>query len=270
MAAGDDLNQHLATYPKGNGLEIKWMTQQPSPVDMAAHEIAGMSIPHNRILDLQFRRTALGMSFEPLFLTVIGERVFRHEDSMATLYIVLDEAIDTDNMPQVLDKAVEFKDKYHADYIFCPKEPDSMVQALRRCDGLGHYPPPQIEAAARTRFKSFVSFERTAAVTARALPTDDAMSSQLNAILDSPTMSPRTNTPMLGADAQPLPRVMFFDDFPTFRTMQGVRTANTGGVTALWLVVTGLEYSTVYEPTQEDKDAERRRFEHPNRNPTGY
>jgi hypothetical protein len=264
------MNEHLATYPKGKDLEIKWMTQQPSPADEAAYELQGMSIPHRRILDLQFRRTAIGMSFEPLFVTVVGERAFRYEDAIATLYVVLDEAIDTDNLPQVLEQAVNFKDKYHVKSLFCPQEPESMAQALRHVDGLSHYNPPQLEAVARGRWPGFVDFELTTAISARALPNIDAITSQLNAILDSPTMSPRTKTPIIGADAQPLPRIMFFDDFPTFRTMQSVRTANPGGTTALYMAVNGLERSGVYEPTKEDREMEQARFDSPNKNPAGY
>jgi hypothetical protein len=264
------MNQHLATYPKGDKLEMKWLTQLPSPADEAALEIAGTPTPRQRDLTIGFRRTAIGLCLDPLFVTVVGERAWEFEDKEATAYVPLDEAIDTDNIADVLEQVVRFKDQYLSSSVYCANEPDSMVQALRRIDGLSAYPAPQIEAVAQDRWPTFVDFNTVAAVNIRNLPDEHTITTVLNATMDEKVTNPRTGLPLIGADAQAIPRILFLDDFPTYRTMQSLRTNAPGGTTALYLAVFGLTHSKVFKPTAEEREADRLRFDNPNRNPTGY
>lgn len=260
------MNEHIATYPRGDSISILWMTVHPSPIDELAHQQVGLPLPSARKLEMTFRRIAIGISLEPLFVTVVGERVFTHEDQTSSVYVVLDELLDTDNPSQTFTNTIRLKDQYHAQMIFCSHEPASLTESLRRLEGLSYYNPPYIEQVARTRWPSFTDFELTAAVLPREVPSAESLGSDLNNLLSETARDPRTQGDLLGADAQPIPRLLFLDDFPVYRTLQSVRTNQPAGTTALWLAIKGLE-TTGIPRTYTDEDLFSTS---PNRNPAGY
>ena len=255
------MNQHIATYPEGRELKMIWLTAQPSVVDLAAYDAAGLPLPRSSELKMGFRRSAIGMSFSPLFVTVVGERYFEHNSKSSTLYIVLDEALDTEIPSRTFEAAIALKDQYRSNLVFCPA--DGMFEAVKSLEGLTRYPEPHIEALARGRWPSFVDFELVAAVRPKETPSIEQMSAEINGLLSDHTQDPRTGRAMIGADAEPIPRILFLDDFPSFRTMQSVRTNTLGGTTALWNAITGLENTGVPPPIPIEPPPTRR-------NPTGY
>jgi hypothetical protein len=262
------LNEHIATYPTDKGVEALYMTQHPSPADEAAWEQTGAKLPRSRKLTLPFRRIAIGVSFEPLFVTVIGERVFTHDQNVESVYLVIDEGLDTSHLTDLLPLVVALKDKHRASAVYCPSEPDDLLRALATTDGLARYAPPQLEQLARQAFPSFVNFELVASVVSRDLPDPDSIASALNDYLDQPVIDPRTNLPMVGADAEEVKKLVFMDDFPMFRTMHAVRTASEGGATACFLAISGLEKSAPLHQMANERKNDRLPVE--NRNPTGY
>jgi hypothetical protein len=262
------MNEHVATYPTEKGVESLYITPHPSIADEAAWEQTGAALPKSRTLTLPFRRIALGVSFDPLFVTVIGERTFTYDDRVSTVHIVLDEALDTEHLNEWLDVIVALKDRHRATAIYCPNEPKEMVNTLQRTEGVTRYEPPHIDQVARAAFPSFVSFDLTAAVVGRDVPAPEAVGAALNSWLGEPVIDPRTNTPMIGGDAQPVHKLCFLDDFPMFRTMHAVRTATPGGATACYLALGGLEQSSAMANlTSQPRE---RAMPVPNRNPSGY
>ena len=264
------MNEHVATYPKGDKLEGLWLTPHISPADEVANELLGTPLPNTKKLNLTFRRTAIGMAFDPLFITVIGERHFEYMDSESTLYIVLDEAIDTENLNQATQALIELKDKYRVRQVFVPEGPVSELESIKRLEGLTYYSDPQIEASTRTRFPTFVDFDLTSSIVSRDIPTESVLASQINDLLSEPVLDPRTEMEMVGADGTPIHRLLFLDDFPMFRTLQSVRTNSPGGSTALWLATSGLTSARIRRRTSEEIEKEKERFYSPNRNKTGY
>ena len=258
------MNQHLATYPTKDGIQMLWLTATPSLMDENAYHATGLELPNASKLEMDFRRTSMGISFDPLFVTVVGERVFEHEDTLETVYIVLDEALDTDILTDTLNKVIELKDKYSVRNVYCPNEPEMTLRTLRGMDGLCRYPEPQIKPIAKGRWPSFVDFDTVAAVIPRELPGLDSQAAQLNSILSDIAQDPRSGSDMVGADSQPVPRILFLDDFPTYRTMHSMRSNSPGGTTALWLAIMGMETTGVRPKYVDD------RFEPSTRNPTGY
>ena len=244
------MNEHVATYPTEKGVESLYITPHPSIADEAAWEQTGAALPKSRTLTLPFRRIALGGSFDPLFVPVIGE------------------ALDTEHLNEWLDVIVALKDRHRATAIYCPNEPKEMVNTLQRTEGVTRYAPPHIDQVARAAFPSFVSFDLIAAVVGRDVPAPEAVGAALNSWLGEPVIDPRTNTPMIGGDAQPVHKLCFLDDFPMFRTMHAVRTATPGGATACYLALGGLEQSSAMANlTSQPRD---RAMPVPNRNPSGY
>ena len=248
------LNEHFATYPESGELKMLWRTSTPSPVDEQLYEATGHPLPNTTKLDLSFRRTAIGLSMDPLFVTVVGERHFEYQENEETVYVVLDEALDTDILTKTLQSLIELKDRYHVKSLFC--------QEPLHLEGLTSYPEPHIKQLAQQRWPSFVNFDLTCQILPRETPDVDSMASQLNIILSDMATDPKTGMEMIGSDGDPIPKLLFFDDFPVYRTMHSMRSKAAGGTTALWLAVHGLMTSRVWdldEPTFSD-----------NRNPAGY
>lgn len=264
------MNLHLATYPSGDSLRALWLTDHPGISDEVASELTGADLPRSRKLELGFRRIVIGVCFDPLFVVAVGERAFIWQDTVSTLYLPLEEIIETDIPAHAMRDLIGLKDRFRVRTIFCPHEPAASVEALQRLEGLTHYPAPRVESAAKTRWPSFVDFELTAGIRAVNLPDERTISNQLNEVMSAFAIDPRTDEPMIGADSLPIPRLMFLDDFQVYRTLQSVRTNAIGGVTALWLAVQGMERTAVRRPTREERELQRERLLGGHRNPTGY
>jgi hypothetical protein len=238
------VNQHLATYPNGQGLKALWITQQVSQADELAHELHGTPLPQGRKLEMPFARTCMGICFEPLFLCVVGERKFHHtpSDRSESVYVVLDEILETTIPAELFRQAIELKDQYRISHIFAPTMPGSLAETLRRTEGLTHY-SDRNEHIARERWSSFVDFDCVSGVILTDAPNDQALTSEVNGFLQSEAVDPKTQTPMRGTDGEALPKLLFLDDMPMLRTLQSVRTGNLGGSLALWNAVRGLEHT---------------------------
>jgi hypothetical protein len=249
------MNQHVATYPTRDGVQCLWLTAQVSPADELALEMHGTPLPHGQKLELPFRRIVLGIAFEPLFVTVVGERWFQHEstDETESIYVVLDEALDTNVSAEMLRQCIELKDRYRVSRIFAPTVPGSLAETLRRQDGLTHYPSPHIDQVARQRWPSFADFELTPGVHLRDVPSEETINSELNDVLQTNALDPKTGLEMRGTDGEPIPRILFLDDMPMLRTLQSVRTGAMGGCLALWNALQGLQTTNVRTaPDNED------------------
>jgi hypothetical protein len=264
------VNTLLATYPKSDSIQALWLTEQPSIVDEMAHEQIGLELPREKTLELSFSRIAIGFSFDPLFITVIGERRFDYNGKHETIYIPLAESLDTDNITQTLDDLISLKDTYRASIIFVSSSPASMLESVRKLEGLTHYTEPKLEHLAQRQFPSFVDFDLTSSIAPIDIPDENTISADLNDMLSTPAIDPKSGLDLMGADMQAIPRLMFLDDFPTFRTIQTVR-ANAPGAQAIWLATHGLNRSVKKALSIEDERFQRDIDRQPRvRNPTGY
>ena len=259
------MNQHVATYPHGDDLRILWLTKHPGISDEGASELVGAPLPTERTLELPFSRTAIGVSFDPLFACVVGQRTFVKGDHVSSCMIVLDEILDTDSSTDAWTQIRVLKDRYRSQFVFCPSRPEDAVRSLRALDGLSRYPADMLEATARTRWPEFVSFDTVAGVVPRDV-TPVQVESELNAYLNDVVTRPGSDgDPLIGADGAPVPMILFLDDFPVYRTMQSVRTNQVGGTTALYLAVRGLLNSHATRLSEPPRPDHLRA-----RNPTGY
>ena len=261
------MNEHIATYPSSRGLTALWLTTQTSPADETALEMFNVPTPAHRKLPIEFRRIVLGMNFDPLFLCVVGERWFEYDDRTESVYVVLDECLETDVPAEVFRYAIELKDRYRASHLFAPEAPSGLAESLRRTEGLAFYAEPKVEAVSRQRWPTFVDYDTTANVVLKPAPDPQHLTSELNEIMSSNAIDPKTNQHILGADGVPIPRLLFLDDFPMYRTLQSVRTGSPGGATALWMALKGLSSTTVMQRLPDDDLFAPRET---SRNPTGY
>jgi len=239
------VNELLATYPTSKGVSVMWLTNQVSPADEMAQEMHGIPLPKSRKLELPFSRIVMGMCFEPMFVCIVGERCFEFEDRSESVFVVLDEVIDTTVTADVFRQAAELKDKYRVSHIFAPTQPGSLAESLRRKDGLTFYPEPHIEQVARERWPTFADFDLVPGVSLRDIPATETLTAELNDLLQSEAIDPKTQYPMRGKDGDSIPKLLFLDDMPMLRTLQSVRTGNLAGSLALWNAVKGLGSSSV-------------------------
>ena len=260
------MNDHLATYPTSKGVSVMWLTTQVAPADEMAHEMHGTPLPKNRKLELPFRRIVMGMCFEPMFVCVVGERWFEFEDRAESVFVILDEIIDTTVTAEVFRQSIELKDKYRVSHIFAPTQPGSLSETLRRTDGLTFYPEPHIDQVARQRWPTFADFDLIPGVTLREIPSKETLTSEVNDMLQSEAVDPKTQNPMRGNDGDAIPKLLFLDDMPMLRTLQSVRTGNLAGSLALWNAVKGLGSTSV----RVSHDSEEHLEKGAGNNITGY
>jgi|TARA_R110000751_G_scaffold291602_1_gene398581 hypothetical protein len=252
------MNDHLATYPTAKGVNALWTTNQVSPADEMAHEMHGIPLPKTRKLEMGFRRIVMGMCFDPMFVTVVAERWFEFEERSEAVFVILDEIIDTTVTSDVFKQMIELKDKYLVDHIFAPTQPGSFTETLRRTDGLTYYSEPKIEQVAGTRWPSFVNFDNVPRVTLRDIPSTETLTAELNDMLQSEAVDPKTQYAMRGNDGDAIPKLLFLDDMPMLRTLQSVRTGNMAGSLALWNAVKGMASSAVVLSVDQDEYMEQK------------
>ena len=264
------MNEHIATYPTGQGLTSMWLTPMPSPADEKTYDLTGIPSPKMRKVELPFRRVVIGLSFDPLFVTVVGERWFKYQDKEESVHVVLAEALDTDIPAEVFRRVLELKDNHRATRIFTPKEPVHMMESLQRVEGISHYRQPNIEASARTRWPTFVDFDTTADVSSTELPDTNTITAELNGLMDTTAVDPRTDRAMVRAHGLDIPRVLFLADLPVYRTLQSVRTTHPGGTIALWLATHGLNNSADLTDLPDYEETLHELASTNSRNPTGY
>ena len=185
------------------------------------------------------RRTVLGIGFPSstdyghtshAYVCVAAERVWPCEVDDHTAperqYIIIDEA-ECMLMSQLVEHCIRLKDTYLCSAAFCANDPISLVEGLKRTEGLSHYrdEPPHL---LRERFKSFVS--RQTRVSVQDLPVDiDGARKDINVLLDTQLQFPGTGIPIYGVN------------FHTDLADQAVQRSEPKYLVPVWLAVNGLD-----------------------------
>ena len=265
---------HLITSRAGDELKLLYQ-------DLSQHH-PGQAPGLDRV-----RRTALGMSFPAEdgrssygYVCVVAERCYWSRDPVKPperQYVVLDEA-GSSSFYGLSDDVVALKDQYLSDFVSCPASPVSSVEALRRMEGLTHYPedPPQL---LRQRWKTFISRNTVAAIRETSLPDGADIHTDLNTMWDKELQHPDDGLPVFGSAATAPLKALYVlgssreSNFTTTLAAQGIRTRDETVLSALWLAVRGLE-STLWSgmSSTEDPRERLRPFEEASdpRNVSGY
>ena len=224
------------------------------------------------IFRYELSRTALGLGIEDqvAFICVVGERTYWHPDRKGRperLYVVLDEA-EPRTPADLFEKAVEYKDRYLAHMIFMPDQPDALVEAARRHEGLTYY-QFQDPFVNRERWPTYVDAYTRAGLTELKVPQAATLHGDLELLMSTEVLDPATNKALSdrpGPGGRPIHKLLFPNDFPTARTRTAVRQGLLPLCRPLWCAVTGLERSQP-KPPKEDGPIEVPQGGHP---VTGY
>jgi len=254
---------HLTSQHRNRQVEVVYHLE---PEDRQQHRTDG------EIFRYELSRTALGMGIEDqvAFICVVGERTYWHPDQKtrpSRLYVVLDEA-EPRTPAELFDKAVEFKDRYLCHRAYMPDQPEGLVDAARRHEGLCWY---QFQDAFlnRERWPTYVDSANKAGLTELKVPGAATLHGDLELLLSTEVLDPATNkalTDRAGPMGRPIHKLLFPADFPTARTRTAVRQGLLPLCRPLWCAVTGLERSIPRTP-KEDGPVETPPQGHP---VTGY
>ena len=228
------------------------MHSAPSDEDVVAAEALNTKVARSKeyFTELPFRRTAIGLSIveAPFHVVVVGERYFEYEDQMERIYVVLDEA-EFLTMHSLGTALIDFKDRYHISTIYCPNYPPSTYEALRNTDGLSHYrndsDPMQV---AKAKWPSYISYDRVAAIQAEETPAEATVHREIEQFLAADAIDPRTQKPLLAADGEPLPKLLFPNGLTNRNMLMAIRRADIQPSVALYHAIHGLESSGGWSP----------------------
>jgi hypothetical protein len=240
---------HLITSRAGDELRLLYQ-------DLSQHR-PGQAPGLDRV-----RRTAIGMAFPTEegrdsygYACTVAERCYWPRNITASAirggkaperqYVVLDEA-GASSLFSLLEDATFLKDRYLSDFVACPNAPASAVEALRRAEGLTHYPddPPQI---LRQKWPGFVSQSTVAFVRDTPLPDEAVLRTDLNTLWERELQHPDDGLPIFGSAAEAPLKALYLlgstreSNYSTSQAAQGVRTGDMTVLSALWLAVKALE-----------------------------
>ena len=247
---------HLTSQHRNRQIEVVYHLE---PEDRKQNRTDG------EIFRYELSRTAIGMGIEDqvAFICVVGERTDWLPDRKGRperLYVVLDEA-EPRTPAELFEQAVEFKDRYLTHMVFMPDQPDALVEAARRHEGLCWY-QFQDSFVNRERWPTYVDSANKAGLTEVKVPGAATLHGDLELLLSTEVLDPATNkalTDRPGPMGRPIHKLLFPNDFPTARTRTAVRQGLLPLCRPLWCAVTGLDRSMpkTIKPEGPIKEAEQ-------------
>ncbi len=200
------------------------------------------------VFEYEFHRTVLGVSAleEVHYAVVVGERVLWSPDPQQKtperIYVVLDE-IETESLAHLVKELVRLKDIYLCRTLYHPVQPATMVDFLRREDGLCRYKSPDAYVN-RAKWPTYVDDLTKVALYGKEVPADKQIQADIDTLLKAQAMDPHFfNLPLMGAGGKPLPRIILPEDLKTRQIRTSVRQGMAQYELALWMATMGLEGS---------------------------
>ena len=240
---------HIASRPCSEGVEVLHHIPGGGP---------GQTLMVNSYI---FRRIAIGTAYVTddtagatpyAYACVVGERVFEG-DSDKTLpqrmYVVIDEA-DANRTHDLMLEAVNFKDRYLCEMVYCPDSPVSFYEGLRRTEGLTHYrqEDPRI---LRREWQYYVSNKTVAGVREVRVPEREALHRDLESLLEEDVVDPDTHAPLMVKAGMTVSRLNMPQNLlPKGLAIRGIQVGEPAVCTALWCAITSLESTMRWRNTQ--------------------
>ena len=214
------------------------------------YQIPSMGLGQITTLD-RVRRVMLGMGFPNKgygYVCAVAERRWEYGDDVSCQYVIIDEG-EGESARETLEVAVNLKDKYLAEGMACPNEPQTFVEAVRRHDGLSFYPDADHPYEFRERWPNYVSSRTTAYVNDINVSDSETIKKELDELWAQYVLHPvsrveifteKSNTPLrkcviLGAPPG--------SNFSTTKAQQGIQTGDNGIRTPVWLAMKALQDS---------------------------
>lgn len=239
---------HISTSPVDDGLVCMFHTGTGLFEYHFRRIVVGLTFPNPQDHD---RGTGYGIA------VVVGERAFYSQDSKRPperVYVVMDES-DGVLASALFESLIGIKDKYRVSVVYCPSSPASLVEELKRQDGLTHY-TQRVPGICRNLWPSFVSLSLTAGIY-EVQQDSESMHRDIELLLNTTAKDPDTGEVMrfVTQDFKPLPRLVLPDNLPTQRTRTGIRQATPEICKALWYGLRGLEDSRGWRPKRQTEMA---------------
>jgi len=241
----------ILSYPTAEGVTVA-VHSSPRDEDVIIAEELGETVDRTKdyFTELSFRRTAIGVSLAeaPFRMVVVGERYFEHGDYTESIYIIIDEA-EFLTMHSLAYSLIDFKDRYHVSTVYCPNSPVSAYESLRTTDGLAYYrndsEPTQL---AKSKWAHFISYDCVASLQARETPSDDLVHREIEQFLAADAINPQTQQPMIAADGETTPKLLFPTGLTNRNTLMAIRRADLQPSIALYHALNGLSSSGGWSP----------------------
>jgi len=225
--------------------------------EKAGHDLQVLyQLPHLGLEKLsaldRVRRVMLGMGFPESsgwgYVVVVAERRWEVGEDIETQFIVVDEA-EAKSPSDLLDKAVDLKDRYLATGLACPNAPPYFVEAVRLHEGLSSYPEERHPFAFRERFAHFVSTRTTCYINDIDVPDDGTIQKEMDTLWQGYCKDPITGIEMFTEKSPtPLKKMVIMrsnnnSNFSTKRAQQGVQTNDKGIRNPIWMAIKALQKS---------------------------
>ena len=230
---------HIQTVPEKGGLHIYWQLDEP--------------IEGKALLDLEFNRTAIGVSWHDEYVAVVvGEKQIEHLRKTDRYWVVLDESKET--IPQKLfENLVDLKDRYRTSVVYCANNPAMMVESLRQTEGISFYREERYPVADE-KWAHFVDFDHRAGIRQYPPPDEGTLHRDIERWLSTTPIHPETDKEIVDNAGEPLFKLQLPNDFPTQITQTGLQTANYAPCEAVWFALHGMELSVYMRTDNSKKD----------------
>lgn len=249
---------HASTIPVDDGVELLYYRPDSTPFKYRFRRIGiGLTYPESS-------KTSKGTGYG--IAIVLGERCFfpdnPEKSTFERIYVALDEHEDTLSAG-MFPALAELKDKYRASTIFCPNTPVSILESLKRYQGVSFYNEKN-PAVLRGLFPSFVSTDVRAGISEKSIE-GTSFTQDIERVLSTIAIDPDTDEPIRSLDKthKPMPRLVFPQGMNNVKTSTGVRQRTEEICRALWLVVMGFETSGMWTRRKKEEVTA-------DRGPTGY
>lgn len=181
---------------------------------------------NNTVFRFDVSRTVIGAMFpafsEPRegaygYACVAAERIFHprsaHTRTPSRYFAVIDEA-EARNSADFFSSLIALKDKYLAETVYCPAEPQSFLDELRRLEGLTHYRRDRPDPELAGMFPTYINRTITAHIHEKSAP-ESAMQSDLDTWLSMTVRDPDTGQPVLDGNGQTVPGLFAMRELKT-------------------------------------------------------
>lgn len=195
---------------------------------------------------------------------LLGERVYELErGGMLRSYIAL-EAKEEQLPQQLTAQIIRMKDEYRASILYTVDRPSHLIDSLRAAQGLSWYSQGTPVHVAKSLFPSFISFDTKCGIFPYSYPDEEVVHKEIQDALEVELVDPETGVKFKDRNGEPVPKILFPEEFPVRDTQAGVRRAVWSPCVALYAALKGLDSSRPPDNTEE------KTWEHRGDPTTGY
>lgn len=209
---------------------------------------------NNAVFRFSVARTVIGATYPQFseshngeygYACVCAERLFiprsAHTRQPSRYFAIIDEG-DARSSSDFLSLLISLKDRYLCQLVFCPTEPETYLDDVRRLEGLAYYDRQRTDPEIKAMFPTYVSRTTVAGIVDRRTG-QDSMQADLDMWLSLTVRDPDTGQPVLDGDGNTMPGLFAMRELKTEKASgalsRGLRAEPEIGA-AIALAVRGL------------------------------